>query len=401
MEYWSNGVTCLPVRQRTQTGLPTGRWDPIPNIQHLYQEGNVDNLAAVIMAGGKGERFWPRSRGLHPKQLLPITGRRTMIQETVKRMKPLISSDDIFVVAGKELVREIKEQLPELKSGNLILEPFGRNTAAAIGLAAIAIKKINKEAIMVVLAADHLIREKRKFLLTISIAARAAKEGKLVTLGIAPTRPETGYGYIESGKRICVPGTRKNAEIYTVKRFVEKPDEAGAKKYLQSGKYFWNSGMFIWKVEAILQAIHEHMPELHRGLAEISAARGVSHKKEVTLKVYKELEDISVDYGIMEKSKNIAVVKADFHWNDVGSWLSMERIHKKDKYGNVIQGKFVGIDTHGCILIGKEQLIATVGVSDLIVVSTADAVLICSRNRAQDVKKIVGKLSDDGLKKYL
>ncbi|RIH99792.1 mannose-1-phosphate guanylyltransferase [candidate division NPL-UPA2 bacterium Unc8] len=361
----------------------------------------MDNLVAVIMAGGKGERFWPRSRGLYPKQLLPITGRRTMIQETAKRMNPLISSDDIFVVAGEELAGGIGEQLPELRRGNLILEPFGKNTAAAIGLAAIVIEKINKKAIMVVLAADHLIGEKRKFLRTISMATKAAKEGKLVTLGIQPTRPETGYGYIESGKKLQISGVRKEAEIYAVKRFVEKPDEAGAKKYLQSGKYFWNSGMFIWKVESILGAIEEHMPELHRGLKKISAARGVSHKKEVIKKVYKKLENISIDYGIVEKSKNIAVVKADFHWDDVGSWLSMERIHKKNKDGNIIQGKFVGIDTSQCILIGKEQLIATVGVSGLIVVTTPQAVLICSRDRAQDVKKIVGKLADDGLKKYL
>lgn len=356
---------------------------------------------AVIMAGGKGERFWPRSRGIHPKQLLPITGRRTMIQETAKRISPLISSDDIFVVAGRELAGGIKKQLPELRRGNLILEPFGRNTAAAIGLAAIAIKKINKKAIMVVLAADHLIGEKRKFLRTIGVAAKVAKEGKLVIIGIRPTRPETGYGYIESGEKLQIPGVRKDAEIYTVKKFKEKPDEVKAKKYLQSGKYFWNSGMFIWKVESILGAIEEHMPKLYEGLKKISAARGVSHKKKIIKEVYKELEDISVDYGIMEKSKNIAVVKADFHWDDVGSWLSMERIHKKNKDGNIIQGKFVGIDTSQCILIGKEQLIATVGVSGLIVVTTPQAVIICSRDRAQDVKKIVGKIADDGLKKYL
>jgi mannose-1-phosphate guanylyltransferase len=364
-------------------------------------DNKLNNLVAVIMAGGKGERFWPRSRGLHSKQLLPITGRRTMIQETVKRISPLISSDNIFVVAGQELSKRIKEQLPELKRENLILEPFGRNTAAAIGLAAIAIKKINKEAIMVVLAADHLVREKGKFLRSILTAAHVAKEGKLVTLGITPTRPETGYGYIETGKRINAQGTSEDSEIYTVKRFVEKPDEARAKKYLQSGKYLWNSGMFIWKVKSILQSIKEHIPRLYQGLEEISAARGDSRRKEVTLKVYKELENISVDYGIMEKSKNVFVVKADFHWDDVGSWLSMERIHKKDKDGNVIQGKFVGIDTSRCILIGKKQLIAAVGISDLIVVSTPEAVLICPRERAQDVKKLVSKLADDGLKKYL
>ncbi len=353
------------------------------------------------MAGGRGERFWPRSRRFYPKQLLPITGKRTMIQETVRRISSLIPRDNIFIVAGEELAKEIRKQLPELKRNNLILEPFGRNTASAIGLAAITIEKINREAIMVVLPADHLIKEKRKFLRTISTAVEVAKEGKLVTLGITPTRADTGYGYIESGKRIEIPGTRKDTQIYMVRRFVEKPDEAKAKEYLRNGKYLWNSGMFIWKVEAILQGIKEHMFELYQGLVEISRARGVSSKKKVILRVYREIESISIDYGVMEKSKNIAVVKADFHWDDVGSWLSMERIYKKDREENVIQGKFIGIDTSRCVIVGDKQLIATVGVSDLIVVSTPEAVLISSRKSAQDVKKLVGKLADDGLKKYL
>lgn len=362
----------------------------------------MSNLIAVIMAGGRGERFWPRSRARHPKQLLPIVSTRTMLQETVDRIRPLVTEKNIYIATGEILSKKVKSQLPFLPEKNIILEPVGRNTAACIGLAAIKIEREHPRSTMVVLAADHLIGEREEFLEIIRAGAETAEEtGNLVTLGIKPTRPETGYGYIEVESGKFKVESKKKIEVYKVERFVEKPDGERAKKFLSSGNYYWNSGMFIWTVESILKAIEEHMPKLFKGLETIKDSLDTPREAKVLRQVFQGLESISIDYGVMEKAKNVVLIKADIPWDDVGSWLAIERIHPKDDKGNVVLGKFEGIDSRNCIIISDEHLVATLGVSDLIVVTTPQATLICSKEKAQDMKKIVKKLADKKLEEYL
>ena len=361
----------------------------------------MSNLIAVIMAGGRGERFWPKSQCSLPKQLLPIAGARTMLQETVDRIRPLVAEKNIYIATGESLLKKVKSQLPSLPEKNIISEPVGRNTAACIGLAAIKVEREHPRSTMVVLAADHLIRRGEKFLRIIRAGAGAAeKTGNLVTLGIKPARPETGYGYIKIKNQKSKIKSKK-IQVCKVERFVEKPDERKAKEFLSSGNYYWNSGMFIWTTESILKAIEEHMPELFKGLETIKDFLGTPREGEVARQVFQGLESISIDYGVMEKARNVVLIKADIPWDDVGSWLAMERIHPKDDKGNVVLGKFAGIDSSNCIIISDGHLVATLGVSDLIVVTTPDATLICSKDRAQDVKKIVKKLADKNLEEYL
>ena len=349
-------------------------------------------LVTVIMAGGRGERFWPRSRGKHPKQLLPIAGVRTMIQETVERVKPLTAEENIYIVTGENLAGEVRRQLPSVPAKNVISEPLGRNTAACIGLAAVRIEKEKPEAVMVVLTADHLIKERERFLEIVKAGAELAEaSGNLVTLGIKCTRPDMGYGYIKIKNQERRAKSEK-IEAYEVEKFVEKPDEETARRFLVSGNYYWNSGMFIWTVSAILEAIRKHMPKLFKGLETIKQSPGTPEEADIVRKVYQNLEPISIDYGVMERAENVAVVKADITWDDVGSWLAMERLYPRDENGNVVLGKFEGIDSTNCIIVSDDHLVAGIGVSDLIVVTTPEATLICSRERAQDVKKMVKKL---------
>ena len=357
-------------------------------------------LVTVIMAGGRGERFWPRSRGEHPKQLLPIAGARTMIQETVERVKPLTAEENIYIVTGENLAGEVKRQLPSVPGKNIILEPVGRNTAACIGLAAVRIEKERPGAVMVVLTADHLIKERERFLEIVKSGAEMAEaSGNLVTMGIKCTRPDTGYGYIKVESRKSKVKNKKikikneTIEAYKVEKFVEKPDEETARRFLVSGNYYWNSGMFIWTVSTILEAIRKHMPKLFKGLETIKQSLGTPEEADIIKEVYQSLESISIDYGVMERAENVSLIKADITWDDVGSWLAMERLYPKDENGNVVLGKFEGIDSTRCIIVSDDHLVATIGVADLIVVTTPEATLICSRERAQDVKKMVQKLA--------
>ncbi len=348
-------------------------------------------LSAVIIAGGHGERFWPRSRFHKPKQLQAFTGSETMLQMTVRRMKPLIPLEQIYIITGQKLEQEVKRQLPFLPEQNVVVEPIGKNTAAAVGLSAVWLGKGNEDATMVVLPADHLIFDEEEFLACVSTAVKVAESRKsLVVFGIKPNRPETGYGYIKAGEEI----SEKACKVET---FMEKPDEEMAKKFLADGRYYWNSGMFVWTYQTIMTAIENYMPHLFSGLQRIKAAP----EKEVIAEVYNELEDVSIDYGVMEKAENRAMVMGDFRWDDVGSWLAMERIWKKDGEGNVSAGKFIGIDTHNSTIIGDSALIATIGISDMIVVATDDAILICPKEKAQEVKKMVKKLMESGQKEYV
>lgn len=358
-------------------------------------------MYAVIMAGGRGARFWPRSREAKPKHLLDIISSRTIIQETVDRIKPLIPPANILIVTGKKHARELIRQLPEIPVENIVIEPVGKNTAACIGLAALHIQKRVPDDVMVVLPSDHAIGNPREYLAVISAAARVAgKDEGLVTIGIKPAGPETGFGYLEAGD-LRVPAAKR--AVFRVKSIREKPDLAKARKFVQSGKFYWNSGMFIWKVSAILKEIERSLPDLHTGLMKIKNALGTPEETAVVPEVYQGLASISIDYGVMEKADNVLMLAGDFGWSDVGSWDALWEISAKDSRGNALQGGGSAIftDTEGALVYSPEKLVAVVGVKDLIIVETADALLVCKKGRSQDVKKVVDALEEAKKKKYL
>ena len=358
-------------------------------------------MYAVIMAGGRGARFWPRSREKKPKHLLDIVGTRTMIQETVDRIKPLINPQNILIVTGKKHARELIKQLPEVPTKNIIIEPEGKNTAACIGLAALHIKKIAGDDIMIVLPSDHAIGYPDKYRAVISAAAQtAAQNNALVTIGIKPTSPHTGFGYVEQGE---LSGQVSGEEVFRVLSIREKPDFPQAQPFVQSGKFYWNSGMFIWKTSAILMEIARWLPDLNKGLIKIEKALG-SDKEAATIRgVYKRLSSISIDYGVMEKANNTFMLKGDFGWSDVGSWDAVYEISAKDDNGNAVTtgSSVIFEDTENSLVYSPQKLVAMVGVKDLIVVETKNALLICKKGASQDIKKVVETLEAKKIKKYL
>lgn len=381
-------------------------------------QGTLNDVYVVIMAGGSGTRFWPLSREAMPKHLLRIDGEETLIQQTIGRVSPLIPPDRVFIVTNKNHAEQIRLQLPEIGKGNFIIESEAKNTAAAIGLAAVRIHHQDPEAVMCVLSADHVIREKERFLRILKGAFGAAGGGYLITIGIKPTRPETGYGYIEAGDMIEVNEKLRNWEIgelgthspsshlpifpiFQVKRFVEKPDFEKAAEYLKDGHYYWNSGIFVWEARVIMDEIRRHMPALFEGLKEIESALGKGDEGAVIGKVFSRLEPVSIDYGVMERSDKVAVIPADIGWSDVGSWTALDEISIKDIHGNVITGNVVDLDSRDSILYASNRLVATLGLQDMIVVDTEDATLVCRKERAQDVKKIVAELKKRGAEEHI
>ncbi len=358
-------------------------------------------MYAVIMAGGKGARFWPRSREKKPKHLLDILSEKTIIQETVDRIKPLIPPDNILVVTGKKHVRTLIKQLPEIPLRNIIIEPEGKNTAACIGLAALHICKKVADDVMVVLPSDHAIDDSKKFINAIEAAAKIAEqENGLVTIGIKPSSIQTGFGYIEianSFKHIA------GEEVFRVGSIREKPDYQQAAQFIQSGNFYWNGGMFIWKASVILKEISRWLPDLYAGLMKINETLGTSREAVTVRHVYKKLSSISIDYGVMEKADNVFVIPGNFGWSDVGSWDALWEISPKDIKENVILSGSQAIleDSESSLIYTPRKLTALVGVKDLIIVETKDALLICKKGRSQDVKRIVEKLEAGKIKKYL
>lgn len=357
-------------------------------------------LVAVIMAGGRGERLWPRSTRATPKYLLKFGGRKEMLAEAVDRLKSLVSLEKIFIVTSEENAYPIKKLFPQFPLTNIITEPFSRNTAAGMGLAAIFVKRRFPEAVIAIFPSDHVINERRRFAETIRFGAFwAEREKALVIVGLKPDRPETGYGYIELGGRI---GGKNRLAIHRVKRFVEKPDLKKAKGFVFSGRYLWNAGMFIFKVEEILKAFKLFMPELHKSLLKIEAHLDKPDEKKVINRVYKGLKSISIDYGVMEKAGERLVVAADFFWNDVGSWISLEELYGRDKKGNISLGDTLPIDTTGSILVSNKGLITAIGLKNIVVVSTPEATLVFPKDKAQEVKRVVEALRQKkSLHKYL
>lgn len=354
-------------------------------------------MTALIMAGGRGERFWPKSRKNMPKQFLSLTDDgKTMIQLTVERILPIVRIEDIYIATNKDYKALVNEQLPGIPSENIICEPIGRNTAPCIGLGAVHIAKKYDDAIMLVLPSDHLIKYNSMFIGTLKDAAEIAYDkSNLVTIGITPDYPETGYGYIKFNPNQFI------GRAFSVDRFVEKPSLEIAKEYLASEEYIWNSGMFVWKVSTILKKLNEFIPEVYDGLINIQNAIGTSNEEAVLEKEFYNLPSISVDYGILEKSTDIYTIPSTFGWDDVGSWLAVERIKKSNEYGNIVEGNVITVNSNNCIIDGGKKLIATVGIKDLIIVDTDDATLICEKGYCGEIKKVLENLKICNRNEYI
>ena len=356
-------------------------------------------LYAVIMAGGSGTRLWPRSRKKKPKQLLDIVSSKTMIQETVDRLDGLIDLDRIIVVVGEMHFKDIDQQLALVPTENILIEPEGKNTAPCIGLAAVHIRACEKNAVMIVLPSDHLIKNASRLRTVAKAAATVAQhDNSLVTIGIRPTFPETGYGYIQIGKKI---DSVQGEEVHKVIAFTEKPTLAVAKKFLKSGDYMWNSGMFVWTVNTILDQIKKYLPELHKGLMKIEASIGKDSESRVLAKVYGSVEGESIDFGVMEKAGEVMLLKGDFGWNDIGSWAAMEQLWPKDKDGNFLDAEVISIESSGNIIHSTKKLVAVISLKDIVIIETEDALLVCAKDRAPDVRRVVEELKKRGLDDYL
>lgn len=360
------------------------------------------NRYAVIMAGGKGERFWPASRLARPKHLLPIVGEKPMLTQTIDRLVGLLPAENIIVITNSEQLEGVREVCPMLPLGNIVAEPVGRDTAAAVGLAMLLVKQRDPSASMAMLPADALISDTDSYQSALDTAFKAAEaSSSLVTLGVQPTEPATGYGYIQCGP---VKSVIDNRDIFSVRQFKEKPDLETAKCYLQSGEYFWNAGMFVWSVDAISEALAEFTPTLKAGLDEIEAGM-VAGKDLVSLlsDLYPHLEKISVDFAIMEKASNVLTLAATFDWDDVGAWPAIARHFPADRAGNVKKGEVRFLECSNNIVVsGEKHLVALVGVEDLIVVTTGDATLICAKDEADKIKDMVRSLgAEEALKRLL
>ncbi|KHD35745.1 mannose-1-phosphate guanylyltransferase [Clostridium acetobutylicum] len=349
-------------------------------------------LCALIMAGGKGERFWPLSTDEKPKQFLQLLSDKTMIQMTVERLEALIDIERIFVVTGERYVDLLKEQLPNLPEKNIIVEPVGKNTAPCIALSAFVINKHYKDANIVVLPSDQLIVDDSKLLDTIAAAEKFIDQNKasIVTLGMEPTRAETGYGYIKSGN---LEKEISGFQIKKVESFVEKPDKKSAESYVKAGNFLWNGGMFIWKCSTILKLTEKYLNKTYNILNEIAEANDTNFN-ETLKKRYVDVEAISVDYGIMEKADNIYVIPCNFGWDDIGTWHAVERYRDKDEDNNVCVGDIKSIDSKNNILVGKKKPIVVVGLSEVFVVESDDIIFVGKKEDIERIKEIKKKVKE-------
>ncbi len=357
---------------------------------------------AVIMAGGVGTRFWPRSREKNPKHLLQIFGKGTMIQNTVKRVEARIKPEDVFIVTNRLQKPALAKQLPQVPDDNIVMEPVGRNTAPCIGLAALHVRRADPTGTMIILPADHLISNEDEFNRVLSVAIDVASEsGSLLTIGIKPTHPETGYGYIQIYNEEGSHNPYFARGVLRVKTFAEKPNLQTAEKFLASGDFLWNSGMFVWRADTILAEIERCLPDLYSELMRIEQTIGTPQYQSTLEHVYGMIRGISIDYGVMEKSERVYVIPGDFGWSDIGSWDEVFRVSGKDDSGNTITGKVIQKDTRNSYIYSPDKVVATIGVEDLIIVNTEDALLICHKNRSQEVKEISDYLRRKQMNEYL
>jgi mannose-1-phosphate guanylyltransferase len=357
-------------------------------------------LHALIMAGGGGTRFWPRSRLKRPKQFLRLTGERTLLQQAFDRIEGPVPSANTWVITADLHREEITRQI-SLPPDQVVGEPMGRDTAACIGLGAALVLERDAQATMLVMPADHVIEPVQEFRRAVQAAEQMAEEQPtaLITFGIPPTYPATGYGYIQRGPAV---GQRQGIGVYKVQAFREKPSRDMAERFLAAGEYFWNSGIFVWKAETILNALQERQPKLHDAVRRIAKAWNTSDREAVLRREYERLDRISIDYAVMEHAKHVLVVQAPFRWDDVGSWLALERMHPQDADGNTVLGLHCGLKTKGCVITSDAgHLIATIGVENLLIVQDGNATLVAHRSEEATVKQLVELLKTKGLESYL
>lgn len=356
----------------------------------------------VILAGGSGTRFWPRSRRKLAKQVLALDGKQTMIQKTMERLLPLGAEKDFWIITNEFVSQEIQRQLPLIPERQVVVEPEPRNTAPAIGLAAFLLHRQAPDAIIGMFPADHVIGDEKKFRKVLQRAAElAAKEDHIIVMGVQPSRAETGYGYIETGDKL-------ESELFRVKRFTEKPNQQRAEEFVSAGNYYWNSGIFVWSARTLTRALREHLSETAPFLDEIAAAWDTKDFDRKFAQLYPKCENISIDYAVLEPrsakgehSSNLFCLRADFGWNDLGSWAALyehHAAHHKDEAKNVVEGKDAyAVNATGNYIYAPDKFVAAVGVSNLVVVETEDAILITTREHSQDVGKIVKYLNDKKL----
>ncbi|MFN0196543.1 MAG: mannose-1-phosphate guanylyltransferase [Planctomycetaceae bacterium] len=356
-------------------------------------------LHAVVMAGGSGTRFWPASRKALPKQFLKLSGNRSLLQGTLDRVSSIIPPARQWVVTNPSLAAETARQLPDLSTEQIILEPCARNTAPAIGLAAIHLMSVDPDAVMLVLPADHVISPDEVFVQAVNDAVSIVGDdpNRLVTFGVVPTFPATGFGYIERGDKLA-----KDSPAFRVASFREKPNEPTATEYVKTGNYYWNCGIFVWMADRILRSFEQHEPGIAERLESIAMSIGDDDYDDVLMREFPAMKSISIDYAILEKSDSVAVVPAPYAWDDVGSWGAIAELQSPDKDGNTIRGAHAGLNTRNCIICGDEaHLIATLGVTDCIIVHTPDATLVANRNDEQAIRQLVTLMEERGYERFL
>jgi mannose-1-phosphate guanylyltransferase len=365
-------------------------------------------LHALIMAGGGGTRFWPRSRQKRPKQFLTLTGERSLIQQAFDRIEAQVTPERTWVITAALHREEAARQLPELPAERILGEPCGRDTAACIALGAALIARQDPTAVMMVMPADHVIEPVQEFRRAAHVAEQLAEEhpGALITFGIPPTYPATGYGYIHRGPAVA---HRQGIAVYQAqpapgedKAFREKPGPDLAERYVTSGSYYWNSGIFVWKAATILSALRDRQPKLYAAAGRIAEAWPTARRDEVFRREYEALDRISIDYAVMEHAPEVLVVQAPYRWDDVGSWLALERMHAQDADGNTVLATHCGVKTKGCVIVADDgHLVATVGVDDLLIIQDGNATLVATREEESTVRQVVEQLKQKGWEKYL
>ncbi len=370
----------------------------------LYSDFHLDYLGfimisyAVIMAGGTGTRLWPLSRLEKPKQTHALIGERTMFQNTVDMISPLFGFERILVVSEESQTSLLARQLPEIPADNYIIEPEGRGTAPCIGLAAIHIWRRDPNAVMVVVTADHYIKDVEGFQRVLKAAMEIAEKGHLVTLGIPPTHPSTGFGYIEHGEKLY---EAYGSPVFRVNGFTEKPDQDSAIQMVKRGGYYWNSGIFIWRISGIMEEFRLQMPDLYNNLTRIGEAIGSSTYDEILDDTWSGVGKQTIDYGVMEGAADVVVIPSEIGWSDIGSWSSLASLLPGDENENVVVGDHIGLGTSGSLIFGGRRLIATIGLEDMVVVDTDDALLVCPKRHDQKVREIVDMLKQGGRQDFI
>jgi mannose-1-phosphate guanylyltransferase len=358
-------------------------------------------LHAMIMAGGGGTRFWPRSRQQRPKQFLTLSGDRSLLQQALDRIETLAPAEHCWILTSEEYRAETATQLPTLRPDHIVGEPCRRDTAPCIGLAAALIALQDPTAIMLVTPADHVIEPMQEFRRAVQVAAQMAEEhpSSLITFGIPPAYPATGYGYIERGPQVA---NRQGIAVFRVEAFKEKPDAETAEEYVVSGRYFWNSGIFVWKAATVLEALREQRPKIHDAVQRIAAAWDTPRRSTVLAQEYEGVESKSIDFAVMEHAKDVLVVQAPYKWDDVGSWLALERMNPQDAHGNTVLGTHCGLNTNNCVIVADAgRVVATIGVDNLLIVQDGEATLVADRREEGTVKQLVELLKKKGLDKHL